>query len=36
VEQKFNSYRYLCVDEVVRHASQGTEGEYICHVSLQD
>ena len=34
-----NSSRYSGVDEdilVVRHASQGTEGEYTCCVSLQD
>ena len=34
-----NSCRYSGVDEdilVVRHASQGTEGEYTCHVSLRD
>ena len=34
-----NSSRYSGVDEdilVVRHASQGTEGEYSCCVSLQD
>ena len=34
-----NSSRYSGVDEdilVVRHASQGTEGEYMCCVSLQD
>ena len=34
-----NSSRYASVDEdilVVRHASQGTEGEYTCCVSLQD
>ena len=34
-----NSSRYSGVDEdilVVRHASQGTEGEYMCRVSLQD
>ena len=34
-----NSSRYSGVDEdilVVRHASQGTEGEYTCQVSLQD
>ena len=34
-----NSSRYSGVDEdmlVIRHASQGTEGEYVCCVSLQD
>ena len=34
-----NGSRYSGVDEdilVVRHASQGTEGEYTCCVSLQD
>ena len=34
-----NGSRYSGVDEdilVVRHASQGTEGEYMCCVSLQD
>ena len=34
-----NSFRYSGVDEdilVVRHACQGTEGEYTCQVSLQD
>ena len=34
-----NSSRYSGVDEnilVVRHACQGTEGEYTCQVSLQD
>ena len=34
-----NSSRYSGVDKdilVVRHASQGTEGEYKCRVSLQD
>ena len=34
-----NSSRYSGVDEdilVVRHASQGTEGEYMCSVCLQD
>ena len=34
-----NSSRYNGVDEdilVVRHACQGTEGEYTCQVSLQD
>ena len=34
-----NSSRYSGVDEdilVVRHACQGTEGEYTCQISLQD
>ena len=34
-----NSCRYSGVDEdilVVRHACQGTEGNYTCHVSLKD
>ena len=34
-----NSCRYSGVDKdilVVRHACQGSEGEYTCHVSLQD
>ena len=34
-----NSSRYSGVDEdilVIRHACQGTEGEYTCQVSLQD